>query len=151
MTLLTTPVVGKDEGIKKMGIQIENTSRSDTKELRRLFSHIIAKSPLDTYQKRWLREGLYISVQNGKYSRVRGRIYPDAVEIHRKGKPIRINSYIKLYVFTHTTIEDIGRTFAHELSHFRDWHREFFDHIKVPYGKEKRAQAFADRVVKKLR
>jgi len=131
-------------------IRLENTTKLDDKELLRLFKHIISIAPLDTYQKRWLRAGLYIQVNNAKYSRVRGRIYPSAVQIYRKGKPIDVNSYIKLYVFGHTTMNELAQTFAHELAHFRDWYRWQFDHIKTPWGREYKAQAFADRVVKRL-
>ena len=132
-------------------MRIENTSRYSTQELRATLSQVMKSAPLGQ-ARTWLkgRDGLYIVVNNAKYSRVRGRIYPDAVSISRKGKRMPVRGYIKLYVFAHTTLKDIAHTFAHELSHFKDWYDYdfLFSHGKTPYGREKRARAFADRVVK---
>jgi len=132
-------------------VRIENTSRYSTKELQATLSQVLKSAPLGR-ARTWLKGkgGLYVMVNNAKYSRVRGRIYPNAVNIHRKGKLIEVRGYIKLYVFAHTTLKDVAHTFAHELSHFKDWydHDFLFSRGKIPYGQEKRARAFADRVVK---
>jgi len=127
-----------------------------TEELRMLFSQIIARAPLGTNAKTYLRSGLYVQVNNAQYSRVNGRIYPDAINIHRKRKLIVVNGYIKLYVFTHTTMSDVARTFAHELSHFKDWYNSvsifpqgYIETSKIPWGREKRARAFAAKVMTK--
>jgi len=126
-------------------MRIENTSRIPTPELKKLFSQVLKTAPMGE-SRTWLKgkDGLYIVVNNAKRSLARGRIYPSAIRIYRKGKEIPVRGYIKLYIFAHTTMEDIAHTFAHELSHFKDWYN--FD--KVPYGREKRARAFADRVSK---
>jgi len=138
-------------------MKIENHTKIPDKDLKRLFSQAISRAPLGADAKSYLRTGLYVQVNNGKYSRVRGRIWPEAIEIHRKGKPIVVSGYIKLFVFKHTTINDLAHTFAHELSHFKDWYNSV--HIypqgytqvhKVPWGKERRAEAFADKVINKI-
>jgi len=134
-------------------MRIENTSRISTAELRKALTETLHSAPLGK-ARTWLqgKDGLYVVVHNAKYSRVAGRIYPDAIQIYRKGKPIPVRSYIKLYVFTYKTIEDIKRTFAHELSHFKDYYdHNFLGYGKVPYGREKRAEAFAERTVNKLK
>lgn len=131
-------------------MRIENTSRYTTKELRPVFSQVIKSAPLGR-SRTWLngKGGLYIMVQNAKRSRVRGRIYPNAITITRKGKEIPVRGYIKLYVFAATTLKDIAHTFAHELSHFKDWYDyDFLSRGNIPYGQEKRARALADRVIK---
>lgn len=128
-------------------MEIENTSRIPTVILRPLLSQIInlsLRGDVKTYAR-----GLYIKVSNAKYSAVRGRCYSDACTIYRRGKPINVNGYIKLFVFEHTTLDDVAYTFAHELSHLKDWHREYFENIKVPWGKEQRATAFAEKVMQK--
>lgn len=139
-------------------MRIENTSRIETKDLRAIFTQILKSAPLGK-ARTWLRgkDGLYVVVNNAKYSRVRGRIYPEAIQIHRKGKPIPVRGYIKLFIFDHTDLKELAITFAHELSHFKDWydHCSIFDtgfvaRAKIPWGREKRARAFADKVVKKL-
>lgn len=139
-------------------MKIQNTSRLSTKELRKLFSQVIRRAPLGTDAKSYLRSGLYIQVNNARHSRVKGRIYPSAIEIHRKGKLITVNGYIKLFVFSYTTIDDMARTFAHELSHFLDWYKSvhiypegYVEAHKIPWGREKRAEAFANKVTKKLK
>lgn len=139
-------------------MRIENTSRIPTAELKPLLTQILNTAPLGkcrTYLQG--KDGLYITIHNAKYSRVRGRIFPDAIQIHRRGKPITVRGYIKLFVFDHTTLNDIARTFAHELSHFKDWyeHSAILDtgyvvKGKIPWGREKRAEAFADRVIKRI-
>lgn len=135
-------------------MRIENTSRIPTGELRPVLSRVMKTAPLGK-ARTWLqgKDGLYVKLCNAKYSRVRGRIYPEAIQIHRQGKPIAVRGYIKLYVFGHTDLAELARTFAHELSHFKDWydHCTIFDtgyvaHSKIPWGREKRARAFADRV-----
>ena len=133
-------------------MRIENTSRIATLELRKVLTGVMRSSPLGR-ARTWLqgKDGLYVVVNNAKYSRVSGRIYPTAIEIYRKGKPIRVRGYIKLFIFAQTTIKDIQRTFAHELSHFKDYYdHNFLGYGKIPYGQEKRARAFADKVIKHL-
>ena len=139
-------------------MRIENTSRIPTKELRPMLSKVLGSSPLGKDARLYLRSGLYVKVSNAKYSRVKGRIFPDACEIHRKGKLIGVNGYIKLFVFAQTTMEDIAHTFAHELLHFKDWYKSvriyplgYVEILKVPWGKERRANAFADRVIKRIK
>ena len=131
-------------------MRIENTSRYTTKELRTTFTKVLKAAPLGRSRTYLVgKDGLYVVVNNARYSRVLGRIYPDACQIHRRGKPIDVRGYIKLYIFAHTTLKDVAHTFAHELSHFKDWydHDFLFSRGKIPYGKEKRARAFADRAV----
>jgi len=133
-------------------MRIENTSRISTPELRNTLAQVIRTAPLGK-ARTWLqgKDGLYVVAHNAKHSRVSGRIYPAAIEIYRKGKPIRVRGYIKLFIFAQTTIKDIRRTFAHELSHFKDYYdHNFLDYGKIPHGQEKRARAFADKVVKHL-
>lgn len=139
-------------------MRIENTSRIPTSELKPILTQVMRTASLGK-ARTWLhgKDGLYITVQNGKRSRVRGRIYCEAVQIHRKGKPIPVRGYIKLYIFDHTDLKELAATFAHELSHFKDWydHCAIFDTgyealSKVPWGRERRARAFADRVINKL-
>ena len=134
-------------------MRIENTSKIPTPELRKLFTQVLKTAPMGK-SRTWLqgKDGLYIVVNNAKYSRVRGRIYPSATEIYRKGNPIKVRGYIKLYIFAHTTIEELAKTFAHELSHFKDWydHDFLFSRGNIPYGQEKRARAFADKVSNRL-
>lgn len=135
-------------------MRLENTSRITDSELRKLFNRVIRSAPLGR-ARTWLegKDGLYVCIQTGKRSRCRGKIYPSATVIYRKGKPINVRSYIKLYIFSHTTLADVAKTFAHELSHFKDWYDYAFmgDYSNIPYGREKRARAFADRVVKRLK
>ncbi len=132
-------------------MRIENTSRIDTKVIRATFTDVLKRSPMGK-SRTWLqgKDGLYIVVNNATRSRVRGRIYPGACYIYRKGKEIDVRGYIKLYIFEHTTLKDMAHTFAHELSHFKDWydHDFLFKSGNIPRGQEKRAGAFADRVVK---
>ena len=131
-------------------MRIENTSRISTAELRKELTAVLKRAPLGR-SRTWLRgkDGLYVVAHNAKYSRVRGRIYPSAIEIYRKGKTIPVRGYIKLFIRPETTMKDVAHTFAHELSHFKDWYdHNFGGHGKIPYGQEKRARAFADRVVK---
>jgi len=139
-------------------MRIENTSRIPTSELRPILTRVLRIAPLGK-SRTWLqgKEGLFVTLHNAKYSRVRGRIYPEAIRIHRKGKPIAVRGYIKLFVFDHTDLMELATTFAHELSHFKDWydHCTIFDTgyvalNKIPWGREKRARAFADRAVKAL-
>ena len=132
-------------------MRIENTSRMPTEDLRPVLAQVLRTAPLGkarTYLQG--KDGLYVTVHNGKYSRVRGRIYPDACQIHREGKPIAVRGYIKLFIFDHTDLKELATTFAHELSHFKDWYNWQFNYIDVPWGREKRAEAFADRAVSKL-
>jgi len=134
-------------------MRIENTSKIPTPELRKALAEVLRTAPLGK-ARTWLqgKDGLYIVVHNAKYSRVSGRIYPDAVEIYHKSKPIPVRGYIKLYVFANRTIDDIKRTFAHELSHFKDYYdKAFLGYGRIPYGSEKRARAFAERTMKSLR
>ena len=133
-------------------MRIENTSQIPTSELRKAFTDVLHSAPLGK-ARAWLqgKDGLYVVVNNARYSRVAGRIYPDAIQIHRKGKPIRVRGYIKLYVFAYKTIDDLKKTFAHELSHFKDYYNHaFLGCGKVPYGREKRAQAFAEKTIKRI-
>lgn len=138
-------------------MRIENTSRIPTKELKPVLTQILKSAPLGR-ARTWLmgKEGLYVVAHNAKYSRVRGRIYPEAIQIHRKGKPISVRGYIKLCVFNHTDLNELAHTFAHELSHFKDWYDHctifgdgYIETKKIPWGREKRARAFADRVTRK--
>ena len=134
-------------------MRIENTSKVPTAELRTLFAQILRTAPMGK-ARTWLqgKDGLYIVVNNARHSRVRGRIYPDACSISRKGKRINVRGYIKLYIFKNTTMEELAHTFAHELSHFKDWYDYdfLFSHNKIPWGRERRAQAFANKVINKL-
>lgn len=140
-------------------MRIENTSRIPTKELKPLLTQVLRVAPLGK-ARTWLqgKDGLYITIHNAKYSRVRGKIYPEAIQIHRKGKSVRVRGYIKLFIFGHTNLKELAQTFAHELSHFKDWydHCTIFDtgyiaSRKIPWGRERRARAFADRVVSKIK
>jgi len=140
-------------------MRIENTSRIPTKEIKPLLTQVLKAAPLGK-GRTWLqgKDGLYIVIHNAKHSRVRGRIYPEAIQIHRKGKPIAIRGYIKLYIFDHTDLKELVTTFAHELSHFKDWydHCTIFDtgyvaRSKIPWGREKRARVFADKVISKIK
>jgi len=134
-------------------MRIENTSRIDTGTIRPILTKVMKAAPLGK-ARTWLqgKDGLYVTIHNAKRSRVRGRIYPDAAQITRKGNPIPVRGYIKLFIFAHTTLDDVAHTFAHELSHFKDWYDYdfLFRHNTIPWGKEKRARAFADKVIRKL-
>ena len=134
-------------------MRIENTSRIPTPELRTALTQVMKTAPLGK-ARTWLqgKDGLYVVVNNAKYSRVTGRIYPNAIEIYRKGKPIRVRGYIKLYVFAEKTLDDIKKTFAHELSHFKDYYdHAFMGYGKIPYGQEKRARAFAEKTINRIK
>ena len=128
---------------------IENHSSIPDSELLKIFKGVISKTDLPKRRKDALRKNAYIAVYNGKYSAVNGRIFVNAYALHRQGKEIRCETYIKLFVFSHTTLTDLTRTFAHELSHYRDWWIE--PSIRMPKGKEARAKAYADRVINKLK
>lgn len=133
-------------------MRIENTSRIPTPELRKALIEVLKTAPLGR-ARTCLRgkDGLYVVVNNARYSRVAGRIYPSAIRIYRKGKPIAVRGYIKLYVFATRTLDDIKGTFAHELSHFKDYYDyEFMNYGQAPYGKEKRAQAFTEKTMAKI-
>ena len=133
-------------------MRIENTSRLPTSDIRKALTKVLNTAPLGR-ARTWLigKDGLYVVVHNAKYSRVSGRIYPSAIKIYRKGKPIDVRGYIKLYIFPHTSIDNLKHTFAHELSHFKDWYDyDFGGYGKIPYGREKRAQSFAERTMEKL-
>jgi len=132
-------------------MRIENTSRIATTELKRELTAVLKRAPLGK-ARAWLtgKEGLYIVAHNAKYSRVAGMIYPSAICIYRKGKLIPVRGYIKLFIKPEAILKDIAHTFAHELSHYKDWYdHNFGGYGKIPYGQEKRARAFADRVVKR--
>jgi hypothetical protein len=139
-------------------MKIENTSRIPTNELKPILAQVLRSAPLGkarTYLHG--KDGLYVTIHNAKYSQVRGRIYPDAIQIHRQGKEIPVRGYIKLFVFPQTSLEQLATTFAHELSHFKDWydHCTIFDtgyvaRSKIPRGREKRARAFADKVITRI-
>ena len=86
--------------------------------------------------------GLLVRVQMLHYSSTRGRCYGDAIRVYRRGKPVIVNGYVKLW------FQDWGqlaRTFAHELSHLRDARSP-----RVKRSKEKRATAFADKVIGRI-
>ncbi len=132
-------------------MKIVNTSRiptHGTPDLELLFKSAFNKAL--TRDMRQYASRLYVQINNGKYARVRGRIYTSAIRIYRKGKPIEVTGYMKLFVFEHTEWNTLLATFIHELSHFRDWYNEAFEGISVPYNREKRAKAFTDKIIFKM-
>jgi len=130
-------------------MRLENYSRIPDKDLLRLFNSVISKTDLPKERKDALRKDAYIAVYNGKYSAMRGKIYAGASWIYRKGREIPVETYIKLYIFDHTTLDELAQTFAHELSHYRDYWLK--PSIRMPRGKEARANAYADKIVKRLK
>lgn len=121
---------------------VNYVKRLDTKELQKELYHIAKIAGVSL-------RGTYVQVMNAKYSAVGGRCYSDATAIYRKGHfgPIKVNGYIKLYVFSYTTLDELRSTFAHELSHLDDW-RGYG--TKIPRNQEKRARAFACAVMEKV-
>lgn len=127
---------------------LENHSKIPDKDLLKLFKRIISKTDLPRQRKDALRKDAYIAIYNGTYSRARGRIYPGADWIFRKEHAILVETYIKLYIFNHTTLDELAETFAHELSHYRDYWLK--PSIRMPKGAEARARAYADKIIGRL-
>ena len=129
-------------------MKIENHTKLPDSELEKIFKSVITKTDLPIERKSALRKSAYIAIYNGKYSAVKGRIFSNCCALYRHGKEIRCETYIKLFVFPHTTLADLTHTFAHELSHYRDWWIR--PSIRMPKGKEARANSYADKVLNKL-
>lgn len=86
--------------------------------------------------------GLLVTVQRHGHGRYLGRCWGDACTVYRGGKAVQVNGYIKLHF---RDWEQLAETFAHELSHLRDSRLP-----KVPWGKEKRAKAFAEKIMDRM-
>lgn len=114
---------------------LRNTTRLDTELLRK-----------ELYRAaKWMDVslcGVYVQVNNRRKTRLRGKCW-GARDIHRKKQGrISVSGYIKLYVGTTDTLLDVAAVFVHELSHLRDFREYTTKGLKIPYGKERRAQFF---------
>jgi len=109
--------------------------RLDTKQLRKEL-YFIAKVANVSLR------GIYVKVINArKNAWAWGRCYAASAE-----DTIQTNGHIKLYVHPTTTWDELRSTFAHELGHLED----FREYGRYPYGRERRAEAFACDVMRRV-
>ena len=86
--------------------------------------------------------GLLVKVEMHRRGHRWGGCWGDAMWVSRKGTWVAVKGYIKIRF---VDWEQLAHSFAHELSHLKDSRR-----IRVPWEQERRARAFADRVVSKM-
>jgi len=109
--------------------------RLDTKQLRKEL-YLVAKVAGVSLR------GIHVKVIHARKSTwALGRCYAASAE-----DTIQANGHVKLYVHPNTTWDELKFTFAHELGHLEDFRR----YGKYPYGRERRAEAFACNVMRKV-
>lgn len=86
--------------------------------------------------------GLLVKVEMYHHGKASGSCWPRACQVFRQGQAVRVDGYIKLRF---RDWEQFVRTFAHELYHLQAARMP-----KEPWGREKRARAFAEKVIAKV-
>ena len=139
-------------------MKIINTTILDTEKLKTLFANVARLSAVNI-------ENVLIQVKPGRKARRRityGSCFSGCIGQKHKGRWIDCEAMIILYTFKHRKLADMAHTFAHELSHLRDYMghwvrrpggfvetrtRRYGHYLvvsKIPALRERRANAFAD-------